>query len=220
MKRAIEIVVGLALGFFVAFLVYETRRVLYARRDTPILMAQALAKADAQIRALPPDRARMLVTVEDPTFWTNDGTDFFSPGAGMTTITQALGKLIYFPDGFKPGFRKIELILIAKFATAPMESKTDILRASMALAYLGHDSQGDIVGFSEGARRWFGKELSALSDDEFLTLVAMLPGPNTLDPVRHAAANAERVARIKRLLAHQCTPLGVTDIMLEGCKAG
>ncbi|HVZ27160.1 MAG TPA: hypothetical protein VG798_00755, partial [Rhizomicrobium sp.] len=87
MKRAVEIVLGLVLGVVVAFLVYETRRVLYARSDTPALMAQALAKADAQIRTLPPERARMLVTVEDPTFWTNDGTDFFSPGAGMTTIT-------------------------------------------------------------------------------------------------------------------------------------
>src|SRR5262249_41443094 len=142
---------------------------------------------------------------------------FFSPGAGMTTITQALGKLIYFPDGFKPGFRKIELILIAKFATAPMESKTDILRAFMATAYLGRDAQGEVTGFSEGARRWFGKELNALSDDQFLALVAMLPGPGALDPERHASANAERVARIKRLLAHQCTPLGVTDMMLQGC---
>ncbi len=219
MKRAVEIVLGLVLGVFVAFLVYETRRVLHARSDTPVLMAEALAKADAQIKTLPPERARMLVMVEDPTFWTNDGTDFFSPGAGMTTLTQGLGKQLYFPDGFKPGFRKIELILIAKFATAPMESKTDILRASMALAYLGHDSQGDIVGFTEGARRWFSKDLNALSDDQFLALVAMLPAPNALDPVRHAAANAERVARIKRLLAHQCTPLGVTDWMLEGCRA-
>jgi membrane peptidoglycan carboxypeptidase len=220
MKRAIEIFLGLVLACFAALGVYEARRVLQARNDTPALMAMALAKADAQIRTLPPERARMLVAVEDPSFWTNDGTDFFSPGAGMTTMTQALGKLIYFPNGFKPGFQKIELILIAKFATAPMESKTDILRAFTANAYLGHDEQGDVVGFSEGAHRWFGKDLSALSDDEFLSLVAMLPGPGALDPGRHTPANAERVARIKRLIAHQCTPRGVRDVLLQGCAKG
>ena len=134
-------------------------------------------------------------------------------------MTQGLGKKIYFPNGFHPGFDKIELILIAKFATTPLASKDEILRAMLANAYLSHDTQGDVIGFGQGAHRWFGHDLNQLSTDQYLALVAMLPAPNALDPGRHASANAERVARIKRLLAHQCTPKSEGDVMLEGCKA-
>ena len=212
-RMSLSVLTGVVLG--VAG--YEALRVMRARDDTPRLMAAALAKADDAVKTLPADRAAMLVAVEDPTFWTNDGTDFSSPGAGDTTITQGLGKLIYFPNGFRPGLRKIELILIAKFATTPLESKTDILHAFLANAYLGGDAQGEVTGFSQGARRWFGKSLTDISDDQFLALVAMLPAPAAFNPVRQAAANAERVKRIKKLLAHQCAPKDHEDWMLEGC---
>ena len=47
----------------------------------------------------------------------------------------------------------------------------------------------------------------------------MLIGPNGLDPVYHAEAHAERVGRIKRLLAGECTPAGWSDASLEGCAS-
>jgi len=218
MKRLAYFALILLASAFAGLCAYEVTRVLVARNQTPELIAEARDRADVQIRELSPHRAAMLVMVEDPSFWTNDGTDFFSPGAGQTTITQGLGKLLYFPGGFKPGFDKIALILIAKFAITPMESKDDILEAFLANAYLGRDARGGVTGFSQGARRWFGRGLDEISDDEFLALVAMLPAPANLDPVRHAAANAERVERIKRLVSYRCKPADQNDWMLEGCK--
>ncbi|MFZ1992354.1 MAG: transglycosylase domain-containing protein, partial [Alphaproteobacteria bacterium] len=152
----------------------------------------------------------------DPTFWNNDGIDLATPGAGQTTLTQGLAKRLYFHP-FKPGFEKLELMLIAKFALTPLASKPDILHAALAVAYLGTDEQADIIGFAQGARHYYGRELSQLTDDEFLSLVAMLMAPNALDPKHHAAANAERVARIKRLLAGACVPKSWRDVALEGC---
>jgi membrane peptidoglycan carboxypeptidase len=211
-------IAGLIVGISILALAgYETARIFQARAQTPHLIAAINQRADPEIARLPPERIAMLLAVEDPTFWTNDGTDFFSLGAGKTTLTQSLGKGLYFPNGFHPGFPKIELILIAKFATTPLAAKRDILRAAMATYYFSHDEKGDVVGFAEAARRYFGRPLSALSDDQYLALVAMLRAPNATDPKRHPAANAERVSRIRRLLAHACVPLGAGDDELKGC---
>ncbi len=58
-----------------------------------------------------------------------------------------------------------------------------------------------INGFANAARVYFRKEYPAISDDEFLTLVAMLPGPNGLKP--GTAANAERIQGIKLFLSDE-----------------
>ncbi len=161
----------------------------------------------------------MLIRVEDATFWENDGIDLGSLGAGMTTISQGLGKHIFF-QRFSPGFAKlgkIELMVLTRFALIPTVVKRDILHAALATAYLGNDGNGPVIGFAAGARRWYGKELEELSDREFLGLVAMLPAPKDLDPKRHPSENAERVSRIERLLSGACQPRAVTDVYLDGC---
>ena len=208
---------GLAV-LFATLAGYESWRVHVARSTTQALMQGALAKADPEIAKLSPQRIDMFLRVEDPTFWSNDGIDFSTPGAGATTVTQGLAKNLYFTH-FAPGFEKIELVLISKFALSELASKRDILTAALANEYWGNDAQGEIIGLSEAARRYYGRELSALNDDQYLSLIAMAPAPSALDPARHPAANADRVARIKRLLAHQCAPSSWTDVMLEGCAA-
>ena len=215
MKRGLKVSLSVLGLLLMALAGYETFRVFQARGQTPALIAAI--PIDPDIIHLPADRVAMLLAVEDPTFWSNDGTDFSSPGAGNTTLTQGLAKLLYFPNGFRPGFDKIELVLIAKFALTPIAGKQAILRAMLASANLGRDKNGPIAGFSEGARRWFGKPLSGLSSDEYLSLVAMLYAPAAMNPVRHPAENAERVRRIKRLLAHRCAPAGLEDVELKGC---
>lgn len=45
----------------------------------------------------------------------------------------------------------------------------------------------------------------------------MLIGPNKLDPLRHPRENAERVARIEKLLAGKCSPTGVSDNYYPAC---
>jgi membrane peptidoglycan carboxypeptidase len=211
--------IGLA-GLVLAYAGYLGVRVVEQRGAAPGAVAAIVADMDPQIDAIPQDWIEALVRVEDPTFWTNDGIDLASPGAGMTTLSQALGKRIFF-SRFRPGpgrLGKIELMVLTRFALTPTVEKRDILRAMLATAYLGESDGKAVIGFAAGARRWYGKELNELSARQFLGLVAMLPAPNALDPERHADANAERVGRIERLMLGVCRPLGVDDVALEGCK--
>lgn len=216
MKKMVRITGLVVFGLFLTSGGYEAWRVLDARARTPSLIAAALKDGDPENLRLTPERIAILLAVEDPTFWTNDGTDFTSRGAGATTISQGLGKLIYFSD-FEPGLKKIELVLMTRFAMTPLTPKRDILHAFLNRAWMSRDDRGPIHGFAEAARRYHNKPLSQLSDDEYLSLVAMLHAPGLMNPLRHPKENAERVARIKKLLAHRCTPNGITDVSLQGC---
>jgi hypothetical protein len=198
------------------YLIYLGGRIMVERRTVSARVDAIIATADPADVTLGPRRTAMLLRVEDPTFATNEGLDFSTPGAGMTTLSQSLGKRIFF-DRFTPGLAKGELIALTRFALYPKVDKPRTLRAFLASAYFGRRDGQPIVGMGPAAKAWFGKPLAALGDEEFLALVAMLPAPATLDPVSHAAANAERVGRIKRLLAGQCRPTGMRDVMLEGC---
>ena len=175
-----------------------------------------LARADPAELALSPDRIAMVLKVEDPTFWSNKGIDFVTPGAGMTTLSQSLGKHIFFDD-FQPGFRKGELLALTRFALYAKVDKARTLNAVVASAYLGTDRGRAVIGFADGAQTWFGKPLSRLSDREFLELQAMLLAPDQLKPGRGDTERAVRVARIERLLAGRCQPTGLRDVALKGC---
>lgn len=199
-----------------AYGVYLTARVIEERRRAPAAIHKILQSADPAACHVSSRHIAMLIRVEDPTFWTNRGIDLTSPGGGLTTISQGLGKSVLF-NQFTPGLQKIELMVLTRFALTRTVSKRDILAAFLDTAYLGDDRRGEVIGFAEGSRRWMGKPLDRLDDAEFLTLVAMLPRPNELDPVQHGHANRERVRRIERLLRDECTPRGLSDVELEGC---
>lgn len=211
--RVIGLVTGLVSLGIVAFLGWQ---VVDARMRTHGLIQTALNGQENLATEIGSARIAMLLAVEDPSFWDNDGTDYGTNGAGWTTLTQSLAKRLYF-DSFTPGVEKLELILIARFALYPMVRKETVLNAFLATAYLGEGQENPVTGFRAGAAHWFGKGLSELSDDEWLSLVAMLIAPNALDPHAHAAENAERVARIKRMLAGDCAPSNWSDVWLEGC---
>jgi membrane carboxypeptidase/penicillin-binding protein len=199
------------------YALYLGGRIVQQRRHAPEAVAEILRGADPHIDRIAPRRIAILIAVEDPTFWTNNGIDLSSPGAGFTTLSQGLGKSILFAH-FTPGLAKPELMLLTRFALIPTVSKRDILRAVLASAYFGNDGRGPIHGFPEASRRFFGKEVDQLDDREFLSLIAMLPSPNRLDPLRHARENAERLDRIERMLAGRCRALDNSDVQLEGCR--
>ena len=129
---------------------------------------------------------------------------------------QVIGKRIFF-EHFTPGFPKGELIALTRFALYPNVDKQRTLKAFLATAYFGHRNGRAVIGIGPAARAWFGRPLAALDDRQFLSLIAMGPAPNALNPERHAAANADRVARIERLIANQCRPTGLMDVLLDGC---
>ncbi len=147
------------------------------------------------------------MSVEDPAFFEHNGLDLSTPGAGITTITQGLVKQFYF-DKFKPGFAKIKQTLIAVFALNPLVSKEDQLRLFINVCYLGYETKG----FESAAQFYYGKPFKALTEDEYMSLVAMIIAPATFNIRRFPARNAERVQRIKKLMAHEYIPKGLFDL--------
>lgn len=198
------------------YVIYLGGRIMVERRTVSARVDAIIAAADPADVSLSPARTAQLLKVQDPTFLTNKGIDFSTPGAGMTTLSQSLGKRIFF-DHFKPGLPKGELIALTRFALYPKVDKQRTLHAFLATAYFGRRNGRPVIGIGPAARAWFGRPLAALSDRQFLSLIAMILAPTTLDPERHASANAERVARVERLLAEKCRPTGLRDVLLDGC---
>lgn len=219
----VRILLGLTCLLLVALIVvttYYINEVRLARRDTQILVEAALKHYGTQLSPsdLSPVQRTMLLAVEDPTFTRHHGVDLETPGAGMTTLTQGLVKLLYFPDGFHPGIAKIRQTLIAQYALDAMVSKDDQLLLFLNICYLGNENGQSIRGYANAARVYFGKEFSDITDDEFLSLVAMHIGPNALKP--GTTANEERVQRIKRYLSGQYQPAGLLDVDYKGKEHG
>jgi membrane peptidoglycan carboxypeptidase len=176
-------------------------------------MAEPLDPAD-----LPPGRIEDLLAVEDPAFFHHQGVDVSTPGAGWTTITQGLAKDLYF-DAFRPGpVAKLEQSLAALVLDARIPKERQ-LALFLGSAYLGESAEGAVNGFAPAARAWLGKDVGQLDRREFLSLVAMAIGPNEYGIVGHPARNAERVARIERLLAGECRPTGWRDVTYERCAS-
>ena len=205
-------------GLLLIYFLYLGWRVTIERGRVSDRVDAIIAAADPDERSFPAERSKTLLAIEDPTFATNKGVDFTTPGGGMTTLSQSLGKRIFF-ERFRPGFPKGELIVLTRFALYPKVDKRRTLTAFLATAEFGSRRGRPVVGFADASRTWLGKPFGVLSDAEFLKLVAMLPAPARFNPTRNPAANAERVARIERLLARRCTPDGLRDVMLKGCAA-
>jgi membrane peptidoglycan carboxypeptidase len=213
---------ALALLFVIALLstVYYVREVQLARRDTPALVAAAWKRYGSAVSPanLSDQRLSVLLAVEDPTFPWHRGVDLTTPGAGMTTITQGLVKLLYFPRGFKQGIAKIRQTLIAEYALDPLVSKEDQIGLFLNGCYMGSEQGKSVYGYANAARAYFGKGLSALADDEFESLVAMHIEPDALKP--GTAANLERVRRIQSYLSGRYTPVDLLDVGYGGNRHG
>lgn len=105
-KNTMKIILKIAGMIFIGLAAYETFAVIQARSHSPGIFQAALAQDNIAInlQSIPEDRINALLSVQDPTFYSHRGFDFNTPGAGLTTITQALVKFLYFDD-FRPGFQ-------------------------------------------------------------------------------------------------------------------
>lgn len=185
------------------------------RRDISQRIDAIIVGANPEELNLSPQRIEAILRVEDPTFWTNKGVDLTSPGAGMATLSQGLGKSIFF-EGFKPGFAKIKLMALTRFALYPKVDQQRTLKAVLARVYLGTHLGRSVIGIADSASTWFGKPLSRLSDGAFRQLQAMFVAPNALKPGRDDAGRIARAVRIERLLSGRCAPTGLRDVRLAG----
>lgn len=155
--------------------------------------------------------------VEDPRFELHSGVDMSTPGAGLTTITQSLVKWHYF-DVFVSGWRKVDQTLLAFMLDRAM-TKDEQLNLYLNSAYLGSINGRPVRGFTDAAVSYFNKDLLALDDQAFLSLVAMLISPNKLSPLHLGDELIERTSRIRRLLDGQCTAQGLLDVYYRQCAS-
>lgn len=214
MRRFIGLVLLIVLGTF-CFLGWKGWR--DARVDAPELAirADALIADGKGWVMLGPERRKWLLAVEDPIFETHEGVDFTTPGAGITTITQSLAKRTAFEE-FVPGIAKLRQTTYALSLERHL-TKEQILALWLDTLEMGRGANGWITGFENASVEVFGGPPSEVSDEAFLTLVVVLiaPGRLSMDPTY--PETAERLARIKRLIAGECTPSGHSDVWLEGC---
>jgi monofunctional biosynthetic peptidoglycan transglycosylase len=194
----------------------EAKRVDELRQKTPRLVERILERSADSLPELSDEEIDILVAVEDPTFWDNDGIDFRTPGQGWTTLSQALAKRLYYKD-YVPGLQKLDVVLFTRFALIPEISKEDILDAFVAAAYLGTKDGRAVVGFASAAEAWFGKPFSELKRREYIELVAMLIGPDEINPRTNTLRLDERADRIERLVAGECAPIVPWDVHLNMC---
>lgn len=144
--------------------------------------------------------------------------DLTTPGAGHTTITQALAKIHCF-DGFRPGIHaKLKQTACALALDRHLDKDTQ-LTLLLNTASLGPGPDGPVSGFPAAALAYFGKPLEQLERREFITLVAMLIGPVAHHPERGPQRLARRVARIEAMLAGHCRPADHQDVHYEACAA-
>jgi membrane peptidoglycan carboxypeptidase len=160
----------------------------------------------------------MLLAIEDPAFTRHRGVDLETPGAGMTTITQGLVKLIYFPNGFKQGVAKVRQTLIAQHALDPLVSKNDQIQLFLNICYLSSKNGQPIHGYAAAAQAYFGKSFAELTDEEFLSLVAMHIAPDSLKP--GTLENTLRVQRIHAYLSGKYQPVSLLDVDYNGKQRG
>lgn len=214
-KLTLSIVILLP-GLLIA---YSVITIYQARKHTAAVIAELHDPAIMTLNLddLTPDQLKWLLMVEDPNFYEHKGVDFSTPGAGWTTITQALVKIYYF-DHFKPGLAKYKQTLIARFALDPLISKDDQLELFINKIYLGRTPEGQVYGFADAARLYYNKYFKDLTRDEYLSLVAMIIAPNSVNAVAQPDLNRERLRRINRLISGKARPNGWLDVWLEGCE--
>ncbi|MET1112749.1 MAG: transglycosylase domain-containing protein [Allosphingosinicella sp.] len=190
-----------------------------ARRDARRLgpRADGLMAQGRGGEGLGPGRLEQLLLVEDPGFEAHSGVDFSTPGAGLTSLTQSLGKRVGFAS-FRPGVRKIRLIGYALGLERSL-TKAQIVALYLDTVEMGRGPNGRMVGFYEASRHIYGRPPHLLTEAEFLALVAVPIAPRMFDLQKPNEALRTRRARIQRLIGGQCRPTGLRDVWLEGCAS-
>jgi len=119
MKKTLWVLAAAMMVFVMAVFIYYTIIILKARDYIRNVISKDLQKkswrkphgtiqplslesSDFTLRQID-----ILLTVQEPGFYKHQGIDLSTPGAGITTLTQAVVKKLYF-EKFTPGIAKIK----------------------------------------------------------------------------------------------------------------
>ena len=156
-----------------------------------------------RLQDVPPVLTRMLITMEDRSFYEHAGV---SPQAiaraawanlragryvqGGSTLTQQLVKNYYLsPD------RSLLRKLIEAMMALSLDlhySKDEILEGYLNEIFLGQDGQRAIHGFGLASQYYFNQPIGDLQLHQLALLVALVRGPSYYDPWRHPERALER----------------------------
>ncbi len=149
-----------------------------------------------QLQEVPEALITTLLEIEDRSFRTNMGVNFFaiarafikntlahSVVEGGSTITQQLVKN-YFLNSERSYSRKFKEIIMALIMNHRY-TKDQILEAYLNEIYLGQNGSAGIYGFGLASYFYFGVPISELTQDQMALLVGIIKGPSYYDPWRH-----------------------------------
>ena len=206
----------------VALTAYATYVVVTAKNYTRTVILQDLQasqwrspqgsphKFEITIQDLSKQQIDILLKVQDPGFYQHRGIDLSTPGAGLTTLAQAIVKKLYFAN-FKSGPAKFKQSLIARYVAGAMISKEDQITLFVNMIYFGKVATRPAVGLAAAARIYYQQPVSELTEDQYISLIAMIIMPTTFHLLDHPAWNRERSRRIKELVAGKYQPRGLMD---------
>lgn len=139
---------------------------------------------------IPPLLVNALIASEDTRFYQHNGVDLKAlarsvlgivsgnPSGGGSTLTMQLAKNISF-EGESPYSRKFKEILLALKIEREL-NKEEILELYLNRIFFGISA----YGVSAASSQFYNKAPSELSLSEMAMLVALLPAPNTINPLR------------------------------------
>ncbi|MCD6192708.1 MAG: transglycosylase domain-containing protein [Candidatus Aminicenantes bacterium] len=94
----LKTIAAVILLLLIGFILYSGTIVLKARIQTPEIVQRILNSKEIKLdlEELSSEQVKILLMVEDPNFYNHKGIDLNTPGAGLTTITQGLVKMLFF----------------------------------------------------------------------------------------------------------------------------
>jgi len=197
--------------------VYGASGWLDAKRDSTQLSKRAdiLLAQDRGGNTMGNKRLEWFLKVEDPNYFSHNGIDLKTAGAGLSTITQSLAKRLAFKN-WTPGIKKIRQSTYA-LSLERYLSKDQILALFLDNVGMGEGPNGWMTGFHSASHTIYNAPPALVTDKQFISLVAVLIAPGRLKLASPNAELEERVNRISRLVQGECSPNDYFDQWYENC---
>lgn len=199
-------------GVLLLCCVYYTVVVLKARDDTPRIVQNIIdsEKIKLKLSDFSQRQIDILLSIQDPEFYEQKGIDLLSSGTDKASLAEGLCKFYYFED-FKRGWDKIKLMLVTRYAFDPLVSKDTQILLYINDVYLGSFNGNQIRGFEDAALTYFNKPFKELTEEEYISLVAMIRRPDGDNIKKKPKEHELRVERVHQFLKGEYIPQGQSD---------
>ncbi len=185
--------------------------------DAPVLssvMADREKRRPVALAAIPPAMVEAVLAIEDRRFYDHPGIDpigiagaafSYATGrrnylAGGSTITQQLVRNVFLPKfagmtlkmARERSWNRKVLEAWVAIVLSRRATKDELLEMYLNAVPLGQRGSFAVVGVSEAARLFFGKDISNLSLAEAATIAGVIQAPSVLSPFNNPERCRER----------------------------